>query len=531
MKKPALKTVEMVGEARVGYGRMTVFDPLPSLTPTLLVQYHDQFRRGYLRNAAQMWDRIEELDDKAQAVIPKRKKAASRHGYEFILAEGQEKNPQAEKHRQALKYAYEHVRVTSAVDRNHAGGVALLLRQMLDAVGKRYSVHEIVWKPSAEGISAEFRHVPLWLFENANGKLRYLASDAAVQGADLEQGGWMVTVGDGLMFATAVCYLYKRLPLRDWLVYSQRVGGLHGKTNATKGSETWEELEDALGNMGLDLALLTDKDSEITALDVSVKGELPWPPLIDLMNRAIATLWRGGDLSTMSASGPDSVGASVQGDETDVLEQDDAELLTDTLNEQFDRWVIRYAFDEEPLAWVRIKTSQRQDIKQDLEIDKALSDMGWTHTLESLSARYGRTAPQAGETPLEPRPAAAGPGFFGGPGSVPAFSQANEEARAQHVRQAADDVQRRLVAAATTALAEAEQQDYRDVAERLRGVLELEDPALMLAALEALRRDLPALLEQAADAPHQARVLDETLAAALLNGWAEGMGVRTGAAR
>jgi hypothetical protein len=98
--------------------------------------------------------------------------------------------------RKRCKFFYANCRVTNALDENEKGGFKLLLRQMMDAVGKKYAVHEIVWRTvEASGVenaasetadpsgslgtavptiptqryTAEFRFVPLWFFENTTG--------------------------------------------------------------------------------------------------------------------------------------------------------------------------------------------------------------------------------------------------------------------------------------------------------------------------------------------------------------------------
>jgi hypothetical protein len=82
--------------------------------------------------------------------------------------------------------------VTHAIDGNEVGGFKLLVRQMMDAIGKRFAVHEIVWKPSPEGLTAELRFVPLWFFENTTGKLRFLKQPYGLEGVELQEGAWMV---------------------------------------------------------------------------------------------------------------------------------------------------------------------------------------------------------------------------------------------------------------------------------------------------------------------------------------------------
>ena len=528
-RKSPTKTASAVGAARTLQAVAGTFNPLPYLTPQLLSCYHDQFDQGYLRDAALMWERIEHIDDKAKTVIPKRKKSVPRHGYDFVFAEGEEKNPRAQLHKEALQFFYGNCRATNALDLNERGGVPLLLRRMLDATGKKYACHEIVWEPRPEGLTAEFRFVPLWFFENRTGRLRYLESDTTATGVDLAQGEWLVTVGDGLMAATAVCYMYKRLPLRDWLIYGSRQGGIHGKTNANPNSSEWRTLETAIANMGLDLAILTSKDGEITPVNASISGELPYPPLVEMMNRAIVALWRGGDLSTIS-SGPDSSGASLQGEESDLLEEDDAEILTESLNEQVDRWVIWYVYGEEPLAWIKIKTGQRQDVKADIEVDRFLSEVGFPMGLKTVAQRYNRPIPETDDTLLV-KPAPTAPSFPPSPQpGLVALANAISGDRAAAVDSVADGVDARLQENARDALARAMAADLAPVRERIQAALDIQDDAAMMAALAKLRDDLPALLTQICADPAAQKVIEDTLSAALLNGIAESAARSGGAA-
>jgi hypothetical protein len=192
------------------------FNPIRNLTPELLAQYLDAFRLGYFRNAALTWDAMERRDSRLQTVAPKRKKSVARRGWEILTVE----DSAAAKAQQAkLEYFYNHLTATTALEPDERGGMSLLLRQMMDAVGKRYAVHEIVWEPtmgssqsavpsrsgdrsnqsSEASLTASFRFCPLWWFEGTRGKLRFLLNEFDIYGQDMEEGGWLVTVGDGLM--------------------------------------------------------------------------------------------------------------------------------------------------------------------------------------------------------------------------------------------------------------------------------------------------------------------------------------------
>lgn len=389
MKFGKKKTKRQVNSSRVELERMFRFNPLRNLSPDYLRNCHDEFSAGTLRSAARLWEEIEDTDDILKVVAAKRKKAVSRHGFEIIADDD---SPEAKKHADALKFFYDQLSTTRVDDRNIRGGFPLLLRQMMDATGKKYAVHEIVWKPINGKLTAEFWFVPLWYFENRSGQLRYLPSGGARDGQELEPGEWLVTSGDGVMRAAAVAYMFKHLPLQDWLIYSENFGRPipKGKSNGAPGSDEWEAMEAAVAALADCDGVVVSADSDIEALSLEVKGNLPHPALVERMDRALASLWRGADLSTLSQGG-ESSGASVQGDETDLLEDDDAENLTDILNEQVDKFVIKYMFGTAaPKAWVKVKCGVREDTEADLKIDKQLDEMGYETPLEDLQRRYGR---------------------------------------------------------------------------------------------------------------------------------------------
>ena len=405
------KVQSVVTAERVRVNVQSRVDPLPYLTPELLVRMHQDFRRGYLIRAALAWEDIKHTDDRLVCVAPKREKSVARHGYEITVSTGHEKDAKALKHKAALEYFYANLVCEDAFDRNNKGGTKLLLKTMMRAVGYKWAVHEIMWKPNPpEGLTAQLNFCPLWFFENTTGRLRFLQTDWQLYGTDLVPGEWLITSGDGLMKSCAILYLIKHLPLRDWLIYCERqaIPGIHGETSAGKGTPEWDELIDALKNFATDFSILTSPGTKINAVDIAAKGELAYPKLVDWADRAFASIWRGGDLSSGShQGGGQGQGASLQADEGQILEQGDAELLSDTLNEQLDRYVILYQFgDETPLAGIRVKTGVTRDVEQDIETDSFLLQAGVPMAVSELAQRYGRTLPE-GSAELAHAPAAA----------------------------------------------------------------------------------------------------------------------------
>jgi len=124
----------------------------------------------------------------------------------------------------------------------------------------------------------------------------------------------------------------------------------------------------------------------------------------------MSALWRGADLSTISGKTSEGgQGASLQGAESQTLEEDDAKWLSETLSRNLDRRVIEYTFGEgvQPLAYIKIKTSQKKDIPNELLIDKFLVEVGAPVGVKNTLERYNRPLPDAGDDLLTPPSPAA----------------------------------------------------------------------------------------------------------------------------
>jgi phage gp29-like protein len=400
------------------------FNPIRHLSPESLGRALDAFHLGYLRPAALLWDAMERRDDVIQGVAAKRKKSVARLDWE-ILAE--DASPAAQRHCRALEFFYGNLTATHACEPNQRGRLALLIKQMLDALGKKYAVHEIVWQrcpapvefsssdDSASNaklnlprtlLTATFRFAPLWFFEARTGPLRFLPDELAYEGVDLSPGQWLVTAADGLMESCSIAYLFKHLPLRDWLVYCERNGmpGVRGVTDAAPGTPEWDAAREAVRDFGAEFQALMSRGTEILPVDLTSKGELPYPLLVERMDRALASLWRGADLSTLSRG--QGLGASLQADEMALLEQDDAAMISETLNAQVDAFVVRELFgDERPLARFCLKPDADAARLVHLELLQRLANLGAPVAVAGLHERLGLPTPAPGEATLKSNPA------------------------------------------------------------------------------------------------------------------------------
>jgi hypothetical protein len=496
--------------------RRSMFNPIENLEPADLARQLTEFKAGSLRDLALTMEAIEERDDVLSGLVPKAKAAVSRHGYEINVVEkipaGMEQL--AVRQKAALENFWNNITVRNALEPDEEGEFSLLVRQMMDAKGKRYSVHHIVWRPLDDGgYTAELIHVPLWFFENRTGPMRFIASPYGYDGVALAPGAWCVTVGLGIMRACAVAWMFKRMSLQDWVGYNEKHGfpGVHGQTNAAYGSAEWKQMVEAVAAFSRDWSAVTNMEGKINLIEAKGSGALPFPPLVERMDRALSALWRGADLSTMSAGGGSGQGASLQGKEADIIECDDAAWIGETMRRKIERRLLDYTFGPgvPALAYIKVKTAQRPNTDQDLKIDTFLVANGHPLSQKQAAERYDRPLPEAGDVLLKPAPAAA-PAPFGG--GVPGFNEKPADARAALFRA---EALKRLSAAQAAAL--------RPLVRRVLAVADLPD-AEFDAGVARLREQLPTLAKEilAGDATGQlAKAWESILAPALVSGAAE----------
>ncbi len=496
-KLPPGRTDSRVDAERVKQALQSGVGMVRGLTAPVLAHDLEMFSLGYLRQMAMRWSLIRERDDTIKAVAEKRELDAALLEWEVLTLDD---SPEAAAHQSALEDFYNGLVATHVLDQNQRGGVSGLIRQMMRCMGDKYAVHEIVWRPAPTGLTAEFRYCPLQFFENTTGRLRFLAQDNVYPGEELEEGGWMVTVGSGLMEATSIAYLFKNLPLKSWLTFCDKYGlpGLHGETTAAPGSEEWNRFRDALGSFAQDWALLTSAGGKINPIEINASGTSPHKDLVDRMDRAISRLWRGADLGTMSQDGA-AVGSNPQESETDILSAADALVITETLQHYVDAFVIRYRFGVEPKAYFKLQPKTKVNQELELKIDEALVRWGVPRSKRELLARYGRPEAEAGEElASEPQPAPVNP--------------LGNERRAQRAE---------FVARATAELDAAQRELLSPVLVRLARIEQIADPVAQRAALEQFQATLPATgREIVRRAPALAPVFEKIIGPALADGFA-----------
>ena len=463
--------------------RQIRFNPLRSLTPERLASALDSHAAGWLREAALIFETIEQREAIVRSVMTKRRAAVARRDWQIVVPDPDAQN--AEAHKETLEHFYNNLTVTDATDLNVRTGMSGLLRQMMDSIIQRYAVHEIIWKPGPNGLTAELRRVPLYFFENRSGKLRFTGPENRADGVPLDEDGWMITVADGLGEALSICWMFKRLGIQDLLAFSEKfsVPGVIGRTSAKKDSTEGIAMRDSVlayasewvGCIYGDDGAIKDP---ISVIQTPSGANLPPMTIAEYFDRMIATLVRGGDLSTISRK--DSTGSNPQEDETAALLEDDCALVSETLQTQLDRLVIRMVHgDETPAAYIVVNPPDTTDAKREIEIDEALLRLGVKQDPEDLAEKYGR---EVAEEPEPEKPVTEIP-----PTEIPApAANEPEPIPIEDLQPSIDGVRAALTA------------DLQPLGEALAGALQASDGPAFSAALKKISARMPEFMESAA---------------------------------
>jgi phage gp29-like protein len=550
------------------YAKRSRYNPIRQLSPEYLSRIMDIFQNGYLREFALMADAIKRRDPVVQVCTRKREKGVARHGIKIIITDELQDpkiKARAAEHKAALTWFYDHLHARNVLEQDQQGGARLLVEQMMEAVYFRYAVHEIVWRPMVDPITgemrltADFNYVPLQFFESSVGHLRFNKRYfGTIMGEEMDPKQWLVTVGDGLCEPIAVAYMMKWMSLKDWMSFSERFGtpGLIGKTKAAYGSPGWNQMVTDLAAFAQHWSAVTNVENEITLIQpTSATGNnTVFEPLAQYMDKAIATLVRGADLATISSGkASQGRGASLQGDETALIEEDDAALITENLR-RIDELVISWLFND-PVCFAHARVII-PDTKQTTDTIAKLTflvsngvEVGQDYAREELGV------PKPGdEEELLTAPAPAAP--FGG-GSNPEETAAADEAKGKAApgspeaaaeKQAVANALARggvtpallrhdarmagklavFRATALERLLNAQRGALEPLLSQLREVGAMADDTARKAALMKLQADLPRWYRRIASDPALANALEEVFGSALVSSAAEASAARTG---
>ncbi|WP_439640080.1 DUF935 domain-containing protein [Nevskia sp.] len=226
-------------------------------------------------------------------------------------------------------------------------GFRLLRKDMLDALGRSYSVHEIVWQRGAKWLPQYEWRDPRWFrFDRETGReLRLKDPQAPIDGLALQPYKWIVhrpslktglPIRCGLARLVAFAWICKAYAQKDWNAFAEIFGlplriGRYGPGATAKDISV---LRHAVQSLGSDAAAILPASMSIEFHEAAKNGggDL-YERLCDYLDRQISKAVLG---QTMTAdaqkTGLGSNNASVHNEVRNDIRDDDAQDAEETLN-------------------------------------------------------------------------------------------------------------------------------------------------------------------------------------------------------
>jgi len=309
------------------------------------------------------------------------------------------------------------------------------LLDLLDAVGKGYSLAELLWR--VDGGRAVIDRIS-WIHAK---KAIFYERGAANQWQKSHEVPKVLTEAEpiygeampafklvyhrykarsgydtraGLLRVCAWMYLFKNYGVKDWVAFAE-VFGMPlrlGKYDPGATREDKDALRAAIYSLGADAAGIISKNTEIEFVEAVKNAGTNniYETLAQFCDKQISKAILGQTATTEGT--PGKLGNE---DAQDRVRHDlvkaDCEALASTIRRQIVRPLVgwNYGWDK-PLPWFKILYERPEDLESLMKVYKGASDIGQPISQEHVSERFKIPLPQKGETPLAP-PAAkpAGP--------------------------------------------------------------------------------------------------------------------------
>lgn len=394
--------------------------PADGLTPTRLAAIHRAAATGSPLAWLELAEDIEERDPHYLSVLGTRRRSVAQLPIAIAAASDDD----------------EHVRHADFLrEWLQEGVLELALFDMLDAIGKGFSVMETDWESTPEAVLPkcfDYRPQRWFEFDQADGETVVLAE--GVTREPLSPHKFIVhrhkaksglTIRSGLARVASWSWMFKAFTAKDWAIFTQNYGmpTRVGKFDRAASDADKEVLWRAVANIAGDCAAIIPAEMSIDFVSVDkgtgAPGQL-FERRADWLDRQISKLVLGQTTTTDAVSGGHAVAQEHRLVQED-LERADAKLLSASLTKQLIPLIIALNFGPQA-KYPRLNIGRPDEVPlKDVvnAIDK-LGPQGLTIEASELRDRLGFS------DPAKPRKDGKAPELIGGrppppPAPLPGF--------------------------------------------------------------------------------------------------------------
>lgn len=222
-------------------------------------------------------------------------------------------------------------------------------------------------------------------------------------GADHDDEPYGLGLGHWLYWPTC----FKKNDIKFWLIFLEKFGMPTGKGTYQPGATDEEKrrLLSALRAIQRDSGVIIPEGMSIELIEAARSGTADYTALYDRMNAAISKVVLGHTGSTDATPGRlggESNAADVRRD----LVKADADLVCESANRSFIRWLVDWNYPGAAYPKVWRDVEEPEDLKSRSERDKNLFDIGFKPTLKEVKETYGGEWEEVKPGPPPPAPAA-----------------------------------------------------------------------------------------------------------------------------
>lgn len=378
--------------------------PSQGLTPETLAAIFKEADLGNVWRQAELFEEMEEKDTHLFSILQTRRMAVT--GLDFKI------QPYSEDARDGEIAAF----VSEVI--NDLADFEGNLSDILDAIGKGYSVLELLWDVR-QGRNVirhmEFVHPRRVTWYNTLTP-RLFTEENRWQGMEIPpfktifhlhkmRSGYANR--QGVLRTVAWMYLFKNYDIKDWMVFAEIFGMplRLGKYDSTASKEDKESLFRAVKAIGRDAAAVISKSTEIEFIEaVKDSGRNVFEALAGFCNAEMSKAVLGQTLTTQQdGSGSYSLGRVHNEVRRDLLESD-CEMVSKTLRRDMIRPLVGFNFGwEAPLPWFRFHYGEPDGLEREAARIKILVDAGvktipanWVHE------KFNIPMPEDGAETLSP---------------------------------------------------------------------------------------------------------------------------------
>ncbi|GEC88604.1 MULTISPECIES: DUF935 domain-containing protein [Brevibacillus] len=372
--------------------------PTSGLTPEKLARILRQADEGDIALQMEAFAEMEEKDLKLGSLLQTRKNAVLGLNWEVMPAdESEEAKRRAELVKKAMEFE----------------GLEDTLLDLLDAIGKGFSVCEIEWNYD-QGMVLPKR-IP-WVDTrrftfDLEGNMR-LITDENPTGMLLPTNKFMIhrykarsgsMVRAGIIRSCAWMYMFKNYSIKDWMTFLE-VFGMPirvGKYEPGTPDHDRAVLERAVQAIGSDAAAVISKNTMIEFIQTAQKSADPFKDMVALANSEMAQAVLGQTLSSdVGSSGSRALGQTHGEVRQDLLEAD-CKGLAETFRRYLFKPLIFFNFgDSHLLPWLKFHYEPPEDMLAAADLYKKVQDMGVALPANHVYEKFGIPQPKDGEAVL-----------------------------------------------------------------------------------------------------------------------------------